>query len=80
MLSEVAVVGLAALFVWYLLAESTLLAKPLAYPREHWPLLIGCAWCAGFWLTGLIYWGAFDYTLVGHVAAAGLTGYLGSKA
>lgn len=80
MLETALLVGLAALFLWYLLAESTILNKPMGWPREHLPLLIGCAWCCGFWLVALLLVITGDYHPLTHLAAAGFVGFVGSKA
>jgi hypothetical protein len=74
------VAAAASLYLWYLIAESTLLDKPLGGVRERWPMLIGCPWCAGFWITGLVLIGAGLYDPFTHVAAAGLVGLAGSHA
>lgn len=72
------VAAAASLYVWYLIALSTLLDKPLGRTRDRWPLFIGCPWCAGFWITGLVLIGAGHYDPFTHVAAAGLVGLAGS--
>lgn len=76
-LSVVAIVGLSALYVWYLIAHSTILDKPMGAARERWPLLIGCPWCAGFWIVGLILLATQTYDPLTHLATAGLVGFMG---
>lgn len=72
-------VGFAALFLWYLLAEATITERVFAYPREHWSALWNCPWCSGFWLTGGITL-VTGYDWLTHLAAAGVVGFVGSKA
>jgi hypothetical protein len=79
-LTVVAIVGLSALYVWYLLAHATILDRPLAYPREHWGPLWGCPWCAGFWITGLILLVTQTYDPLTHLATAGAVGFMGRYA
>lgn len=79
-LTVVAIVGLSALYVWYLLAHSTLLDKPMGPARERWPLLIGCPWCAGFWIVGLLLVVTQTYDPLTHLATAGLVGIMGRYA
>jgi hypothetical protein len=77
-LAIIATVGLAALYLWYFLALSRVMDRPLGRLRERFPLLIGCPWCLGFWLTGLILIVAGSYDPLTHLAAAAVTGLLGS--
>lgn len=79
-LAVVLITGLAAIYVWYFLSESTLLDKPMGRARARFPLLIGCAWCLGFWVTGLILIATDSYDPTTHLAAAAVTGFVGSKA
>lgn len=72
---DVLVVGLAGVYVYYLLAHATILDWLLAWPRERWSPLIGCAWCAGFWITGALL--VTDYDPVTHLAAATVVGVVG---
>jgi hypothetical protein len=76
-LNVIAVVGLSALYVWYLLAHSTILDKPMGGARCRFPLLIGCPFCAGFWIVGLILVATQTYDPLTHLATAGLVGLLG---
>lgn len=78
-MSEVIVIGLACLYLWYLLAQATILDKPLGWIRDKGSALIMCPWCAGFWITGLYVWAATDYTVTVHLACAGFVGFVGSK-
>lgn len=75
----VLITGLAGLYVWYLLSQATILDRVLSYPREHWDALWNCPWCAGFWITGLILILTGTYDPVTHLAAAGVTGFVGSR-
>lgn len=77
-MSDVVVVGFAGLWVWYLIAHSTLLEKPLAWPREHWALLIGCPWCAGAWIVLIILLVSGNFDPLTWLAAAGFVGAVGS--
>lgn len=79
-LTVIAVVGLAALYLWYLIGHSTLLDKPLGGARERWPLLIGCPWCAGFYIVGLLLIATQTYDPLTHIATAGLVGFMGRYA
>lgn len=75
-MSDILTIGLIATFVFYLLAHATLLDKPLGWPREHCARLIGCSFCAGFWITGaLTFLGGYDWRT--HLAAAAVVGILG---
>lgn len=78
---EFVLIGFAAFFLWYLLAQASLFDKPFGWIREHWGPLVGCPWCAGFWITGLLILvadGFAGYDPYTHLAAAGLVGLLGS--
>lgn len=77
-LTIIAVTGLASVYLWYLIAQASIFDKPLAYPREHWGPLIGCPWCAGFWLVGVLLIATKTYDPLTHLATAGLVGLLGS--
>lgn len=77
-LNIILVTGLACLYLWYLLSEATIFDRLFAYPREHWGPLWNCPWCSGFWLTGLLLAVTGTYDPVTHLAAAAVTGYLGS--
>lgn len=77
-MSEALLVGLAAYYVWYLICQADIFDKPLAWPREHWSPLIGCPWCLGFWVTGLILLLTHSYDPVTHLAASGVAGLAGS--
>lgn len=79
-LTVIAVSGLAGLYVWYLLAHATILDRPMGWARERWPLLIGCPWCAGFWIVGLILLATGTYDPLTHLATAGLVGLMGRYA
>lgn len=74
----VIVVGLAALYVWYLLAHASLFDKPFGWPREHWGPLWMCPWCAGFWIVGLILLLTGSYDIGVHLAATAVTGLAGT--
>lgn len=74
----VAIVGLAALYVWYLLAHAAIFDKPFAYPREHWESLWMCPWCSGLYLTAGLLLATGTYDPVTHLAAAGVVGVLGT--
>jgi hypothetical protein len=78
LLSTAILIGLVALYLWYLLAEATLFDRVFSYPREHWGPLWGCPWCSGFWLTGLIVL-VNGYDLLVHLAAAAVCGFIGSR-
>lgn len=78
---EFVLVGFAGFFIWYVLAQATILDKPLGWVREHWAPLVGCGMCAGFWITGLLILtadGVSGYDLFTHLAAASVVGVLGS--
>jgi hypothetical protein len=77
-LTIISVVGLAGLYLWYLIAQASIFDKVLAYPRNHWGPLIGCPWCAGFWITGLLLLATQSYDPLTHIATAGLVGILGT--
>ena len=77
-LTVILIVGLAGLYVWYLLAQASLFDRVFAYPREHWSPLWGCPWCAGFWITGLLLLVTQTYDPLTHLASAGVVGLLGS--
>lgn len=74
----VLITGVAATYVWYVLAQSTIGDRVFAYPREHWGPLWNCPWCLGFWVTGLILLATGTYDPLTHLAAAGVTGLAGS--
>jgi hypothetical protein len=71
--------GLAAVYLWYLIARAEITAPVFGWARENARLnsLIGCPWCLGFWLTGTItlYNG---YNLFHHLAAATIVGIIGA--
>lgn len=77
-MSEMVLIGFAALYLWYLLSQATIFDRVFAYPREHWDSLWNCPWCAGFWLTGLLLLLTQSYDPITHLAAAGVTGFVGS--
>lgn len=77
-LPVVLIAGLAGFYIWYLLSQASLFDRLLAYPREHWGPLWGCPFCAGFWIVGILLLIAGVYDPLTHLAAAGLTGLLGS--
>lgn len=77
-LAIVLITGLAAMYVWYLASQATIFDRVFGYPREHWGTLWNCPWCLGFWVTGLILLLTGSYDPVTHLAAAGVTGILGS--
>lgn len=79
-LNIVLVAGLAGFYLWWLLSESHLLAKPMAYPREHWNLLWNCPFCAGFWIVGLLLLVTQSYDPVTHLAATAVCGLTGKVA
>lgn len=79
-LNIVLIAGLAAVYVWYLLAHATITEKVFAYPREHWGALWLCPWCAGFWITGLLLVVTGTYDPVTHLATAGVAGVVGTLA
>lgn len=79
-LNVVLVAGLAALYIWYVLAESTIGDRVFAYPREHWGPLWNCPWCLSFWTTAIMLLVAGVYDPITHLAAAGTAGFLGSRA
>lgn len=74
------VVGFAGFFVWWVLAYSTLLDRPMSWPREHWAPLVMCSMCACFWITGAILLVTGQYDPLIHLAAAGLAGAVGGWA
>lgn len=74
----VLIAGLAAFYIWYLLAHASLFDKVLAYPRDKWGPLWMCGFCAGFWLVGLLLVVTKNYDPVTHLAAAGVVGVIGS--
>lgn len=71
-------VGLAAVYVWYVLALSTIGDGVFAYPREHWGPLWGCPWCAGLYLTAILLLVTGTYDPLTHLACAGFAGVVGS--
>lgn len=71
------VAAAAAVYLWYLIALSTLLDKPLGWARERFKLLIGCPWCAGFWISGAVLLASGHYDPFTHVATAGVVGVVG---
>ena len=77
-LAVILVTGLAVFYVWWVLAHASLFDRVLAYPREHWGPLWMCAFCAGFWLTGLALLVTGTYDPLTHLATAGLVGLIGS--
>lgn len=70
-------VGVAGFFIWWVVAYSTLLDRPLGWPREHWAPLVMCSFCAGFWITGALLLFTGTYDPLTHLAAAGLCGFMG---
>jgi hypothetical protein len=74
----VVIVGLAAFYLWYVLAIASIGDRVFAYPRDHWGPLWGCSFCAGFWLTGLLLLVTGTYDPLTHLACAGLCGVVGS--
>lgn len=76
----VLITGVAATYVWYVLAQSTIGDRVFAYPREHWGPLWGCPWCAGFWITGLLLLVTGTYDPLTHAATAGAVGFMGRYA
>lgn len=77
-INVVLIAGLAGFYLWWLLSESHILAKPLAYPREHWGLLWNCPFCAGFWIVGVLLIVTGTYDPVTHVAATAVCGVVGN--
>lgn len=74
----VLITGAAAVYLWYLASQATIFDRPLSHPREHWGSLWNCPWCLGFWLTGLLLLATGTYDPITHLAAAGVTGFVGS--
>lgn len=79
-LAVILTVAFAALYVWYVLALSTIGDRPFGWLRQKFPLLIGCPWCCGFWLTGLLLIVSGTYDPLTHLACAGITGLVGTLA
>lgn len=79
-LSVVLIAGMAAFYIWYLLAHASIFDKPLAYPREHWGSLWMCPFCSGFYLSALVLLATGTYDPVTHLATAGVVGVVGSLA
>lgn len=77
--SDVLVVGLAAFYIWYLLAEATIFDRPLGWVREKGHPLIGCSYCSAFWIVGvLLLIATKSYDPLTHIAAAGVAGLAGA--
>lgn len=76
-LNTVLLVGLACVYLWYLiaLAEITNFLQPI---RDSFPMLIGCAWCLGFWLTGAVLAVTGNYDPLTHLATATVVGVVGT--
>lgn len=73
----VLVAGLAAFYIWYLLAHASIFDRVFAYPRDRWGALWMCSFCAGWWISGLLLLAAGTYDPVTHLATAGLVGVVG---
>lgn len=73
-MSEVLIVGLAAFYIWYLLAEATIFDRVLGWPREHWGPLVSCGYCSAFWIVPILLCLTGDYDPLAHLAAAGVVG------
>jgi hypothetical protein len=74
----VLIVGLAAVYIWFVLSQATIGDKVFAYPREHWGLLWNCVWCLSFWTTALMLIVTQTYDPLTHLACAGFAGVVGS--
>lgn len=76
-MNTVLLVGLACTYLWYLvaLAEITSFLQPV---RDRFPMLIGCPWCLGFWLTGLVLLLTGNYDPLTHLATATVVGVVGT--
>lgn len=75
----VAIVGLAAVIIWYLLSEATIFDRLFRYPREHWGALWNCPWCVSFYTTAAMLIIAGVYDPLTHLATWGFAGFVGSK-
>lgn len=80
MLETVAVVGLASVYVWYVVALSTIGDRPFGRLRDRWPMLIGCCWCSSLYITAGILLATGNYDPLTHAASAGMAGLLGTLA
>ena len=77
-MDTVAVIGLASLYVWYVIARATIGDRIFRVLREtRANMLVGCPWCAGFWITGAVTL-VTGYDILTHLAAAGVVGLLGA--
>lgn len=86
--------GLAAFRIWKLIADDTILDRPRRWVLakfgpvqskrwEYWHLFVTCPWCAGFWITFVLWtwWLRYpDQTLVfcGLWALSAIVGLLAS--
>lgn len=82
MLDTALVVGLAAVYLWFLLAHATI-TEPVfrrARKADGWVgELVGCAWCAGWWITGILLLVTGQYDPITHLAAATVCGVVGGQ-
>lgn len=79
-MNEVVLVGLASLYLWFLLAKASITEPLLGTARSHegWVgELVNCGFCSGFWLTGGLLLATGTYDPVTHLATASVVGVVG---
>lgn len=82
-MNVVLVVGLASLYLWFLLAKASITEPLLGRARSHegfWGELVNCPFCAGFWLSGALLLVTGNYDPVTHLATASVVGVVGGLA
>lgn len=76
-------VGLASVYIWFLVAHASITKWLFKWARFHdgWiGELVGCSFCIGFWVTGMLLLLTGNYDPVTHLAAAAVCGVVGRYA
>lgn len=79
-MDTVLVVGLASVYLWYLIAHATITEWAFGKLREDegWlGFLTRCPWCLGFWITGFLLLVSGQYDPLTHLATATVVGVVG---
>jgi len=82
-MNTVLVVGLASLYLWFMLAKATITEWAFGWARsnEDWVgELVNCGWCSGWWITGLVLLATGNYDPLTHLATASVVGVMASLA
>lgn len=84
MIAAIVVVGLVSYRVWRLLAVDSILERPRQHLFEPARHVLECAWCSGFWITGLVTLVAWQTGLTENpiwvwLASSVIVGFLGER-